>query len=92
MNDDCQSQRLPEPSVKQRLLNKLFPYTPCFVPEAPSDFKDCVITKTRSSLGALDRIRVLVTGKIEVECKTVTQHIVGQTFSESVCRCGRFWE
>jgi hypothetical protein len=76
---------------KDRLRAKLFPNTPCYVPEAPRHYKDCLSTTVRSHLCFTDRLRVLLTGKAEVEIKIVTENVVGGTRTASVFRSGRFF-
>lgn len=75
---------------KDKLRSKLFPFTICHIPEA-SDFQDVIVTRTRSELSLADRLRVLFTGKIETETRIVTENMVGETRSNSVVRCGRFF-
>lgn len=76
---------------RDRWRARLFPFTPCDLPEAPATFKDVLVTKTRTELSWADRLRILVTGKVEVEVRVVTEHAVGETRTKSVLRAGRFW-
>lgn len=69
---------------KERLRWKLFPSRHCSVPEATAQYADCVVTKTVCTLGLLDRLRVLCSGRFVVETKTVTEHIVGATITSIV--------
>lgn len=69
---------------KERLRFKLFPSRYCSVPEAPATYADCVVVKTIATLGVLDRLRVLISGRLVVETKTVTEHIVGACITASV--------
>jgi hypothetical protein len=76
---------------KDRLLAKLFPFVPCHAPEVPASFQDVLIVRTRCSLDFIDRIKVLFTGKVEVETRTATTNLVGDCKTNSVVRAGRFW-
>jgi len=76
---------------RDRLRSKLFPFVICHVPEAPPSFQDCIVTKSKSVLSFTDRLRILLTGKVEVEVRIVTEHVVGSIRTNSVLRAGRFW-
>ena len=81
--------KTPDPiPFKRRLYNRLFPWRPCDLPEAPYAYQDVVITKTRVSVSFVDRLRILITGKFEVESRTVTENIVGNTRTNSIVRPG----
>lgn len=83
----------PKPKTfAQRVADRVFPFKPCDLPESPSTFKDVLISKSRSSLGVIDRLRVLVTGKVEVETRIVTAEEISSHRTASVIRCGRFHE
>ena len=69
---------------RERLRFRLFPSRYCELPPAPATFQDCVVITTVASLSFVDRVRVLVTGKVTIETKTVTEHIVGGTMTSSV--------
>jgi hypothetical protein len=69
---------------RDRLRFKLFPSRHCELPVAPARFADCVVVKTYISLSIVDRLRVLLTGTLVVETKTVTEHMVGGTVTSSV--------
>lgn len=69
---------------RDRVRSRLLPTRYCDVPGAPAAYRDCVVVKTVASLSLLDRLRVLVTGKLIVETKTVTENIVGATVTASV--------
>lgn len=70
---------------RERLRYKLFPSRFVPLPEAPAHFKDVLECQTCSVLDWLDRLRVLVTGKIVVKTRTVTEHTIGQSVTSSVC-------
>ena len=84
----CQPER--DWTWRDKLRSKIFPFIPCPIPESPPSFQDVVITKCRSDLSLIDRLRVLITGKVETETRIVTENMVGQHRSNSVIRCGRF--
>ncbi len=69
---------------RERLRFKLFPDRYCPLPEASAVHKDCVVIRTVVVLSALDRLRVLWSGRVTVETKTVTENIVGATTTASV--------
>jgi hypothetical protein len=69
---------------RERLRFRLFPIRHCELPEAPATYADCVVVKTVTSLSLADRVRVLLSGKLTVETRTVTENIVGGTATSSV--------
>lgn len=74
---------------RDRLRSKLFPFVICHVPEAPSHYQDCLVSRSRSIVCFMDRLRILVTGRVEVETRIVTEHTVGGHVTNSVLRAGR---
>lgn len=71
-------------SWRDRLRFKLFPSQPCSLPRAPAAWKDVVVVTTVVGLSLPDRLRVLVSGMLKVQTRTVTEHIVGQSMTSSV--------
>lgn len=69
---------------RERLRFKLFPSRYCPLPEAPASHLDCVVIRTTVVMGWMDRLRVLLSGRLTVETKTVTEHVVGATTTASV--------
>lgn len=69
---------------RERLRFKLFPSQHCALPQAPAEWKDCVVCTTIVGLSLLDRVRVLISGRLRVQTRTVTEHRVGGTMTESV--------
>jgi hypothetical protein len=69
---------------RERIRFRAFPTRHCELPSAPTTFQDCVVVTTVASLSFVDRLRVLVSGKVTVQTKTVTEHIVGGTATSSV--------
>lgn len=69
---------------RDRLRFKLFPSRHCQLPEAPAQFRDCLVVRTVVSLPLIDRLRVLASGRLTVETKTVTEYVVGGTATSSV--------
>lgn len=69
---------------RERLRFKLFPSEPCPLPDAPAAWADCVVITTIVHLSVRDRLMLLVSGRIKVETRTVTEHIVGGTKTSSV--------
>lgn len=70
-----------QPTWVDRLRWKLFPMETCDIPDIPA--RDCVIVRSRYRLSFLGRLRVLFSGRIEVETKTATENIVGACESSS---------
>lgn len=68
---------------RDRLRFKLFPSTPCPLPPAPAHFEDVLHVDVSVGLDALDRMRVLVTGKLAVRTRVVCEHKPGATVSAS---------
>ena len=60
----------------ERLGWYLFPNTLCDMPDKPG-MRDCLVTRTKVELSFVDRLRVLVSGRIQVETKTATKNVVG---------------
>lgn len=69
---------------REKLQFKLFPSRHCSLPDAPASHLDCIVVRTVVTLSLLDRLRVLWSGRLTVETKTVTEHIVGATTTASV--------
>ncbi len=74
---------------RDRLRFKFFPSRVCELPTPPSRlpphlFEDCLVARTVVGLGWQDRLRVLVSGHLLVETRTLTEHIVGATVTSSV--------
>jgi hypothetical protein len=69
---------------RERLRFKLFPSSPCPLPEAPAAWQGCIVVTTIVSLSLVDRLRVLGSGMLKVETRTVTENIAGGTATESI--------
>lgn len=69
---------------RERLRFKLFPSLPCPLPEAPAYYEGVLEIRTIAVLDWKDRLRVLLTGKLMVETRTVTEHTSGGVISSSV--------
>jgi len=63
----------------QKFVNRMFPARHCKIPDAPSEFKDCIHGRSVSKLCFSDRLRVLLTGVIVSEIRIVTENEVGGT-------------
>lgn len=68
---------------RERLRFKLMPSQPCMTPEAPARFEDCLVMKTVVSFSWLDRFRILLTGCVVVQSKTVTEFRIGDNVTSS---------
>lgn len=63
---------------------KLFPPQHCELPEAPATHKDVLICKVVSELSLIDRLRVLFSGRVRVESRTVTENVIGDHKTNSI--------
>lgn len=75
---------------RDRVRAFFFPFVICHVPEAPAHYLDCIVTRSRTSLSFMDRLRIFCTGKVEVETRIVTEYTVGDTVTNTVLRAGKF--
>ena len=71
---------------RERLGFKLFPSHLCPTPEVvdPARYTDVLIVNVVASLSLVDRLRVLVTGKLKVQTHTLCEHAPGDVISSSV--------
>lgn len=53
------------------------------LPEAPASYMDCLLIKTCIQFSWTDRIRILFTGKAQVDTKTVTENTIGNHVTSS---------
>lgn len=67
----------------QKLVSRMFPAGYCAVPDAPSEFADCIHGRAVARFCLLDRIRVLLTGVIVAEFRIVTENRVGATVTNA---------
>lgn len=72
------------PTWLERLEWAVFPSRLCPLPDAPAAFRDVLHSHVGVTLGCLDRLRVLVTGRLVVKTRIVTEHEIGRTRSGSV--------
>lgn len=71
-----------------RLRWKLFPYSPCYYPTIEKTSwqgKDTIVNTTICGFGFCERIKLLFTGRIQVDLKIVTENEVGRTVTSSSC-------
>lgn len=73
------------PTWKDNLRWKLFPSRHCDLPEAPATYKDVLMCRTWVTLGWIDRLRMVLTGHLLVETRSVTEHKVGNSITRSAC-------
>ena len=75
------------PSVCQRLRGRLFPTRHCPLPQpelvAPFGHGDVIEIQTVAVLGWTDRLRVLLTGRLMIRTRTITEHRVGALMTSS---------
>ncbi len=79
-----QSSLIIENSSKCRVANwrdklrwKLFPAKYLNTPGAPATAKDVLVCRVTCCLSMMDRIRLLLSGRLMVETKTATEHEIG---------------
>lgn len=68
------------PTWRERLGYKLFPGKYCHLPdlEDGSGGKDCLVVTTWIEFDFIDRLRVLITGRVSVETRTTTANVIGE--------------
>ena len=71
-----------------RMKLRLFPKQICFAPDVEFSKGDCHTAHTLVYLGFVDRLRVLLTGIVVVETKTVTENLIGKYKTSSVSYVG----
>jgi hypothetical protein len=69
---------------RDRLRFRLFPSQLCPLPEAPATYKDCIVIRTVVVLRFPARLQLLISGRLIVETRTVTENVVGNAVSASV--------
>lgn len=80
MNDAFVQQYVPQ--WQEKLGRKLFKKHHIDMPDLPG-MKDCLVSRTVAHLSFVDRLKVLISGKIEVTTNTATEHVIGKTFTNS---------
>ncbi len=73
------------PTWRDKIRRRLFPYRHCQLPDAPSNYADCITIHTEVVLSWTDRIRAMLSGRFEVTTKTVTENVVGKNITASEC-------
>lgn len=85
--DACAQELFAAPTWRERLRWKLFPTQWCQLPELTADGcipRDVLECTTTVHLDWLDRLRVLLRGKVVVKTRTVTEHQIGANVTTSV--------
>lgn len=72
----------PPPTLKERLRAQLFPERALANPQM--SHRDVFVCRTCCTFSWLDRLRILVTGKVMVETRTVTENEIGAHKTNSV--------
>ena len=67
-----------------RIIWRLYPSQHCELPAAPATHQDVLFTNVLVVLPFVDRLRVLISGKLAVRTKTVTENTVGNCVSSTV--------
>lgn len=63
---------------RERFMFWLWPKNYKALPKAPRSHKDVLTVRTVCVLGFIDRLRILVSGRLFVESRTVCENEVGQ--------------
>jgi len=69
---------------RDRLRWKLFPVRHLDLPYAPPTHRDVLVCRVTCCLSLADRLRVLISGRLLVETKTVTENIIGRSLTDSL--------
>lgn len=69
---------------RDRLRARLFPVLHCELPPAPVTHKDVLHIDISITFGWLDRLRLLVSGRAQVDGRVVTENVIGATVPISV--------
>lgn len=80
-NNDCGCVEY-TPTLLERIGHKLFPQPfPNYPEDAPIDHitRDCVVTRVDTDISIIDRLRILVSGRVQMEARVNTENIVGST-------------
>jgi hypothetical protein len=72
----------PPPTWRERLLNRLWPEPAIANPRM--EHKDVFVCRTQCSFSWADRLRILLTGRLMVETRTVTENEIGQHLTNSI--------
>jgi len=67
----------------EKIRDKLFPYKPCPLPDAPVHFADCIHQEIDCYFNFADRLKILLSGRVKVLSKIVTENSAGQTIASA---------
>jgi len=89
IENNAQCYSAPDPRGRwKKLKHWLFPADHCFAPGGACEYKDCIHGKAVSKLSLADRLRVVVTGVVVTQWRTVTENEVGGTVTAATCHIG----
>jgi hypothetical protein len=69
---------------RQKFIYRWFPSQHCFAPEAPVHYKDALHIEVDCRFSFIDRLRILVCGRVVVKTVTVTENTVGNSVTSSL--------
>lgn len=72
----------PAPTLGDRIRSKLFPERAIANPEM--EHRDVFVCRTECRFSWIDRVRILLTGKVMVETRTATENEIGAHKTKSV--------
>ena len=75
----------PKLTLWQRIRRRLFPVEICLPPTVSFEKKDMLITQIVCEVSLVPRLKFLLTGRLVVETKTVTENVIGKQACASAC-------
>lgn len=69
---------------RKKFIREWFPAQHCFAPEAPVNYKDAVHIEVDCRFSFVDRLRILICGRVVVKTVTITENTVGNSVTSSV--------
>ncbi len=72
------------PTRREKLGRRLFPRTVPNPREPKFPVRDCVFTNVSAEFSFIDRLRILVSGRVRVEVRVETENKPGQTCGNAV--------
>lgn len=79
-NEDqqCNFYISPKTTIWGRIRRRLFPARFCRPPTPDFELQDMLFSKTVCGLSLVDRLRIMVTGRLVVETRTATENVIGR--------------
>ena len=77
MNEPQATAQIYVPTLMEKIGWKLFPSKIPDDPDPESKARDMIVTRTTINFSFADRLRILVSGRVEVESRTATENEIG---------------